>query len=98
MSQFRISDEAKEDMGEIWSYIAREGGSEAADRLVDRISEGFPTLADFPGMGQSRLELAPSMRSFPVGNYLIFYQPIDNGIEVVRVLHGARDLPRIFNP
>jgi len=43
-----------------------------------------------------REDLAPSLRSFPVGNYLIFYRPITDGVEVVRMLHGARELRRIF--
>lgn len=47
-------------------------------------------------MGRKRDELVPNLRSFPVGNYLIFYRPINQGIEVLRVLHGARDIPSIF--
>jgi toxin ParE1/3/4 len=47
-------------------------------------------------MGRVRDELVPSLRSFPVGKYVIFYRPIENGIEIARILHGARDLPSIF--
>ena len=36
------------------------------------------------------------MRSFPIGKYLIFYKRVDSGIEVVRVVHGARNLRKIF--
>ena len=39
------------------------------------------------------------MRSFPVKryrNYLIFYRPSRDGIEVIRILHGARDFRRYF--
>jgi len=39
------------------------------------------------------------MRVFPVKsfeNYLVFYRPIRDGIEVVRVIHGARDASRVF--
>jgi toxin ParE1/3/4 len=49
-------------------------------------------------MGAVRDELIPNLRSFPVGNYLIFYKPLPDGIEVLRVLHGARDLPPFFLP
>ena len=47
-------------------------------------------------MGRKRDELLPNLRSFPVGSYLIFYHPINQGIEVVRVLHGSRDIPNFF--
>jgi toxin ParE1/3/4 len=42
-------------------------------------------------MGQDRSELMAGLFSFPVGNYVIYYRPIDGGIEVVRVLHGPRE-------
>ncbi|MEH2142399.1 type II toxin-antitoxin system RelE/ParE family toxin [Nostoc sp.] len=50
----------------------------------------------FPKMGRLRDELAPFLRSFPVKNYLIFYCPIDEGIEIVRILHGSQDIETIF--
>ncbi|SRR6266446_2862851 len=68
----------------------------AADRLLDMIEEKCRLLAQFPEMGRKREELAPALRSFPVGNYLIFYRARAEGIQVIRVLHGARDLPPLF--
>jgi toxin ParE1/3/4 len=47
-------------------------------------------------MGRHREELAAELRSFLVDNFVIFYRPMDGGIEVVRILHGARDLPPLF--
>jgi len=44
----------------------------------------------------ARPELALAVRSFPVGNYVIFYRPHGDGIVVIPVLHGARDLPGMF--
>jgi toxin ParE1/3/4 len=50
-----------------------------------------------PGCGREEPKFARDLRSFPVGNYLIFYRPIQNGIALVRVLHGARDItPEYF--
>ena len=49
-----------------------------------------------PGIGRPRAELQADLRSFPVGRYVLFYRPIKGGIEVARVLHGMRDLDRIF--
>jgi toxin ParE1/3/4 len=53
-------------------------------------------LVSNPGMGRKRDSLALNLRSFPVGNYLIFYRPINQGIEVIRILHGARDILSLF--
>ena len=57
---------------EIWDYIADDSPA-AADRWVDRIDEQFSLLAAQPLIGRRREELAPGMRSFPVGRYVILY-------------------------
>ena len=52
--------------------------------------------ASFPNMGVSREELKTALRSQPVGNYLIFYFPLEDGVDIIRVLHGSRDMARLF--
>jgi toxin ParE1/3/4 len=47
-------------------------------------------------MGRNRDELHFGLQSFPVGMYLIFYVPINGGINIVRVLHGMRDIDTFF--
>ena len=82
---------AKNDLVEIWDYIADD--SEArADAFVDTIDQKPPALASSPGMGRARDEIAEGHRSFPVGRYIVFYRPIPEGVEIVRVLHGSRDV------
>ena len=54
-------------------------------------------LARSPYLGRSREELAPRLRSFPVGDYLIFYRPTKTGIVVVRVLSGYRDPDKLLS-
>jgi toxin ParE1/3/4 len=49
-------------------------------------------LAETPFAGRDRSELRADLRSFPVGNYLIFYIPTSDGVEVVRVMHGRQDI------
>ena len=88
---------AEADILEIWDYIADDSLT-AADRWVDHLDEQFRVLATQPSMGRARDELAPDVRSFPFGRYVIFYMPLDDGIDVVRVLHGARDVDAVFNP
>ena len=88
---------AEADIFEIWDYIADDSLA-AADRWVDRLDVQFRLLAAQPMMGRARDELAPGVRSFPFGRYVVFYLPLDDGIDVVRVLHGARDIDAVFNP
>jgi toxin ParE1/3/4 len=68
---------------------------EAADRLLDDVQESCQLLAIQPKAGRARDEVAPQLRSFPVGRYVVFYKPQGGGIEVVRVLHSARDIESI---
>ena len=86
---------AESDLEEIWWYIAQDN-PDAADRMLDRIDERCAAVAQFPMMGVSREELLPSLRSFTVGKYVVFYLPQHDGIEVVRVLPGMRDIEAFF--
>jgi len=95
MPSFRFLPLARDDLHEIWEYIAQDN-LDAAERLVDRIEELCELLATHPHLGRRREELAPGLRSFPAGSYFIFYQPITDGIEVVRVLHASRDIDSLF--
>ena len=95
MKQASITELAESDLSKIWLYIARDS-PEAADRFVDKLLLQCKRLASSPSLGWPRSEFAPGLRSYRVGNYFIFYFPTEAGIEVARVLHGARDLPRLF--
>lgn len=95
MAQLRIGPRASEDLLEIWSYIA-DDSEVNADGFIDRIYETIEMLARQPGLGRHRDELAPGIQSFPVGRYSIFYRVVAGAIEIVRVLHGARDIENIF--
>lgn len=82
---------AKADLLDIWEYVAADD-IEQADRLLDAIEIQCQKLSRFPRLGRARDELLPSLRSFPVGNYVVFYRPSKDGIEIIRVLHGRRDV------
>jgi len=90
MSPLRITPRATWDLIEIWNYIA-DDSVENADIFVDQLNEAMQKLCRYPGMGRQREELAPGIRSFPYQRYVIFYREHANTLEVVRVLHGARD-------
>ena len=95
MSGYRLSEQSRSDLDDTWLYIASDNRT-AADRFIDELVGKFQTLATQPGIGRSRDELAESLRSFPVGNYVIFYRALADGIEIVRVLSGFRDIPNVF--
>jgi toxin ParE1/3/4 len=95
MPRILVRPEAECDLDEIWWYIAQDNPCNA-DSFLDRIQERFISLADFPQQGTGRDELKTGLRSQPLGNYLIFYFPLNDGIEVVRVLHGARDIGHLL--
>jgi toxin ParE1/3/4 len=96
MSNYRFSAPARQDLRQIKNYMAQFSLS-AASRFLDAFEEKCRLLADFPEMGRSRQEIAPSLRSLPVDKYVIFYRPIENGIQVERVLSGYRDLDEVFS-
>jgi len=95
MSVVLRTSQAGLDLTEIALFIARNNPA-AADRWLETIDEKCAMLAKMPHLGRLRPELAPELRSFPVGRYVIFYRPASDGIEVIRVLHGARDIPAVF--
>jgi toxin ParE1/3/4 len=98
MSQVNRTAAAANDLLDIWTYIATHSPG-AANRVLRQIDQDCSLLAEFPDIGAHRDELAAGLRSFPRGNYVIFYRPVAGGIEVIRVLHGARDIrPELFNP
>jgi len=86
---------AKADLAEIWEFIADDSDAHA-DAFIDLIDQKFQVLAHQPGIGRRRDELADGLRSFPVGRYVIFYLTVSGGVQIVRILHGARDLESTF--
>jgi toxin ParE1/3/4 len=80
---------ARDDLRQIWLYVAQHS-LDAADRLIDRFERTLQSLARNPLMGESVAEYHPGLRRFTLGNYVLYYQPIEGGVRLVRVLHGAR--------
>ena len=95
MSRLAIRPEAIGDLESIEDHIALDNVDQAL-AFIERLYEAMTLLAGQPLMGRARPELGTEIRSFPLGRYVIFYQPIPNGIDVVRVLSGARDIDAVF--
>ncbi len=87
----RKNPQAEIDLTAIWDFIA-DDNMRAADALLDRIEAAFDMLAEHPLAGRARADLASNLRSFPVASYMIFYIPVSDGIEVVRVMNGRQDI------
>lgn len=86
---------ADEDMTEIWLYIAADNVV-AANQFAENIKKTAELIATQPHIGVLRAALGENIRSHAIGNYVIYYRPVSVGIELVRVLHGARDIPDAF--
>ena len=91
---------AEQDLEDATLYIA-DNNEEAATRFLDAVDKAVLNLVEMPHLGRERSfhgNRTQNMRSWFVKdfNYIIFYVPLDDGIDVVRLLHGARDLPTLF--
>ena len=95
MAQVLLTNAAEESRIEIWRQVA-EDSPDAADRLVERIDEKCRLYATQPEMGTLRPDLGRQVRCFSVGSYVVIYHPVEDGIVVLLVIHGARDIPAIF--
>lgn len=103
MAEFVLSPDAENDLDEIHARISLDN-PKAANQVLDAAYLSFQELARTPGLGRPRTfaqsELC-GLRSWHVGrfkNYLIFYRPLshERGVEIIRVLHAARDFEAIF--
>ncbi len=95
--KFRLSAAAQGDLEDRWLHIARDN-PRAADRLLDTIEKKLAVLAKHPHLGRRCDELGPNLHRFPAGSCVIFYPIETKHIEIVRILHSARDIEAILNP
>ena len=100
MARLLVRDQAWADLEELGAFIAKDNRA-AATEVVRQLRLSFEQLARMPQLGravrninmteQLRMWLSPAFC-----NYLIFYRELHDGVEIVRVLHGARDIQRIL--
>ena len=94
--RYRVSREAERDLEEIFVYWAKRTSLEVADRLIDSIAERFWLLGEYPDAGKSAEDIAPGVKCFPAGKYLIYYRKSGRRAEMLHVFHGAQDRSRAF--
>jgi toxin ParE1/3/4 len=101
MARLTIRRRADDDIDAIARFIARDN-LDAGMRFYDAVAHDLLLLAENPGIGARRTVREPKLkdlRSWPVSgyrNYLVFYLAMGDGIDVVRVFHGARDIDRLI--
>ena len=95
MSNYLFTDAAVKDLDYICEYIARQN-SRAASQLFDAIRKKCKLVASFPNMGKSYSRLAANLRGFIVEDYVVFYYPREDGIDIIRVISGYRDFETLF--
>jgi toxin ParE1/3/4 len=91
MARVTRSRRLEEDLLAIAEYIARDNPSAAA-RWLDEMEKTFALLASYPSVGHEVGHIRPGLRRFCRGNYLIYFEPAADGVRVVRVLHGSRQI------
>jgi addiction module RelE/StbE family toxin len=90
-----VTAQALEDLREIEEYIGKDN-PKAAVSFVQRLADRFHELVEAPGVGRKRDDLASGLRSSRVSGHLIFYTVEGEKLIVVHVLHGSRDLSKVF--
>lgn len=101
MAKFILDPRVEDELWGIWCFIARDN-PEAATRVVETAYQTFQTLAASREMGRLRRFRNPllrDVRSWRISgfeNYVIFYRRVTDGIEVLHIYHGARDIEALF--
>ncbi|MBL7649416.1 MAG: type II toxin-antitoxin system RelE/ParE family toxin [Candidatus Hydrogenedentes bacterium] len=91
MGHVRYTFLAETDLEDIWFYIARDD-RRAADRAVIAIDAECVRFSDVPDAGRARQDIGEGVRHVAWGRYVIYYRRIEGGIQVLRILHSARDI------
>ncbi|MEH1838219.1 MAG: type II toxin-antitoxin system RelE/ParE family toxin [Nostoc sp.] len=95
MSNYIIAPSASRDLNEIADYFLTRN-LEAGEKLFREFNKKCQNLANFPSMGRSYAHIKPLLRGLPLDGYVILYQVLDDGVEILRVVSGNRDLESLF--
>ncbi len=81
----------------IFSFIIAEDRTINADRFIDKLAKKYHWLTEFPEAGVLRDDLETNLRSFPVDRYILYYKVTNKNLELIRVLHGSRNIENLIN-
>ena len=91
----RRTRQAEQDLIQVWRHIARDD-PKAADRVLDELERRSNLLSWYPEIGRKRPDIALDLRYVPSGNYLILHRVVEQHVEVVRYVHGRRNLRQVI--
>ncbi|WP_072622675.1 type II toxin-antitoxin system RelE/ParE family toxin [Spirulina major] len=95
MKRLIIAQEASRDLAAISDYFL-DKSVDAGERFVEKFGQKCQYLAQFPYLGKSYTFIDPDLRGISMLGYIIFYQIVDEGIEILRVVSGYRDVEQVF--
>jgi toxin ParE1/3/4 len=95
MARVIRSEQAQQDLEGILDYLDSQS-TQVTDRFAVKFEQACNLHATHPHIGAGSEEYAPNLRHFTVWNYAVFYRPVEGGIELIRIIHGARDIPKLF--
>jgi toxin ParE1/3/4 len=96
LSHFKISLDADIDLEDIYDYTFDNFGEKQAIKYLLELETLFSLLVENPLIGKVRSEIKVGLFSFPKDSHIIFYRIMTGNIRIVRVLHGSKDLPKLF--
>ena len=94
MGRVRFTRRAREDLLGIWLYIEQRN-PEVADQVYDRIANSCERLRDYPQLGPARPEIGDGARALVIERWIALYRLVEDGVQVVRIIDGARDLTQL---
>ncbi|MEY4210532.1 MAG: hypothetical protein RLZ92_912 [Pseudomonadota bacterium] len=89
--QLLISPLAAQDIENIGDFIVQDSPTRAL-RFMAELQKQCQKICINPDGYRKRIEIAPEIRSCAYGSYVIFFESNQNSVEIIRVLHGARDI------
>ncbi|MDT9183855.1 MULTISPECIES: type II toxin-antitoxin system RelE/ParE family toxin [Cyanophyceae] len=91
MGNYSFSDAALADLDEICASLSAIN-PDVAIRFFEKVRDKCRQFAQFPNMGKNYSHIKANLRGLIVENYIIFYLPRPDGIDIVRIINGYRDL------
>ena len=97
MGALSFTRRARDDLLDIWALIALEN-PKLADRILDELESACHPLRDYPQLGRARPEITVDARSLVVSRWLVLYRIAAHGVQIVRIIDGARDITKLEVP
>jgi toxin ParE1/3/4 len=94
MTRYVLSPRAQADVAEIWNYSAKRWSVEQAENYLRQIKTAIEAVATQPTIGQSCDDIRAGYRRYLTGSHVLFYRPLRDGVDIVRILHTRMDLRR----